>query len=40
LRAAAGEAEEAVMETVRLFQWLLPTLVVNVAFFRHQLRPE
>jgi len=39
LRAAAekdGSLEE-VLAVVRLFQWLLPSLVVNVAYFRHQL---
>ena len=37
--AAAADGEgEAVLATVRLFQWLLPTLMVNVAFFREQLR--
>lgn len=31
-----GAADE-ITEVVRLFQWLLPGLVVNVAFLRHQL---
>ena len=31
-----GTADE-ITEVVRLFQWLLPGLVVNVAFLRHQL---
>jgi hypothetical protein len=41
LRAAArGDAspEGEVLSVVRLFQWLLPGLVANVAFFRAQLR--
>ena len=40
LRAAASRdvVDGAVLNTVRLFQWLLPTLVVNVAFFRAGLR--
>ena len=39
LRAAA-EADaslEEVTQVCRLFQWLLPGLIVNVAYFRHQL---
>jgi hypothetical protein len=36
-RPAAGAAADDVIETVRLFQWLLPGLVANVAFFRAQL---
>ena len=28
---------EEVRDVVRLFQWLLPGLIVNVAFFRAQL---
>ena len=39
LRSAAqrdGDAEQ-VLQVVRLFQWLLPGLVTNVAFFRAQL---
>ncbi|MDX1709638.1 MAG: hypothetical protein R3316_00705 [Rhodovibrionaceae bacterium] len=39
LRAAAaqdGDAEE-VLAVTRLFQWLLPGLIVNVAYLRHQL---
>ena len=42
LRAAA-EADaplEEVLAMCRLFQWLLPGLVVNVAFFRRQQRGE
>lgn len=35
--AAAPDGE--VLAVVRLFQWLLPGLVTNVAFFRHQLQP-
>ena len=38
--AAAAEADAAraeVLEMCRLFQWLLPGLVVNVAYFRRQL---
>ena len=39
LRAAAERDAplEEVLEMSRLFQWLLPGLVTNVAFFRHQL---
>lgn len=39
VRAAAAEAGDAeeILAVCRLFQWLLPGLVVNVAFFRHQL---
>jgi hypothetical protein len=39
LRAAARQDAdvEEVLQVVRLFQWLLPGLVVNVAFFRAQL---
>jgi len=33
-------AIDEIVEVVRLFQWLLPGLVVNVAFFRHQFRIE
>ena len=42
LRAAA-EADaslEEVTQVCRLFQWLLPGLIVNVAYFRHQLEAE
>jgi hypothetical protein len=35
-RSSASEGE--VLSVVRLFQWLLPGLVANVAFFRAQLR--
>jgi hypothetical protein len=36
--AAASDAPlEEVLAVCRLFQWLLPGLVANVAFFRHQL---
>jgi hypothetical protein len=35
-RSSASEGE--VLSVVRLFQWLLPGLVTNVAFFRAQLR--
>ena len=40
LRATArsGASEGEVLSVVRLFQWLLPGLVANVAFFREQLR--
>ncbi len=40
LRAAAARdaSLEEVLEVSRLFQWLLPGLVANVAYFRHQLR--
>lgn len=36
--APSDVAASDVIETVRLFQWLLPGLVSNVAFFRAQLR--
>ncbi len=37
--AARGSASEGeVLSVVRLFQWLLPGLAVNIAFFRAQLR--
>ncbi len=35
--AAADASLEEVLAVVRLFQWLLPGLLVNVAFFREQL---
>ncbi len=35
-RSSASEGE--VLSVVRLFQWLLPGLAANVAFFRAQLR--
>ncbi len=36
--AATSDAPlEDVIEVCRLFQWLLPGLIVNVAYFRHQL---
>ncbi|MFK7965395.1 MAG: hypothetical protein AB8C46_15650 [Burkholderiaceae bacterium] len=40
LRDAARQSGsiEEVLEMVRLFQWLLPGLIANVAFFREQLR--
>jgi len=39
LRAAADEdgSADQVLQVVRLFQWLLPGLITNVAFFRAQL---
>jgi hypothetical protein len=39
LVAAADEdiAAENVLDVVRLFQWLLPGLVVNVAYMREQM---
>ena len=37
LRRAAAEDGEEVLAVVRLFQWLLPGLVANIAFFRAQL---
>ena len=42
LRAAADSDASAaeVLDVVRLFQYLLPGLVTNVAFFRHQLQGE
>ena len=37
--AATSDASlEEVLSVVRLFQWLLPGLAVNVAFLRHQLQ--
>jgi len=41
LRAAARRdgALEEILDVVRLFQWLLPGLITNIAFFRAQLRP-
>ncbi len=36
--ARADAPLEEVLAMCRLFQWLLPGLVVNVAYFRHQLR--
>ena len=36
--AEADASLEEILEVVRLFQWLLPGLITNVAFFRHQLR--
>lgn len=37
--AATSDASlEEVLSVVRLFQWLLPGLAVNVAFFRRQLQ--
>ena len=38
LRVTRGASEGEVLSVVRLFQWLLPGLVANVAFFRAQLR--
>lgn len=35
--AAADASVEEVLEVCRLFQWLLPGLITNVAYFRHQL---
>jgi len=38
LEAARQDAEpEEILHVVRLFQWLLPGLIVNIAFFRKQL---
>lgn len=37
LQAAAADQLDEIIEMERLFQWLLPGLVVNVAFFRAQL---
>ena len=37
LQASASEQFDEIIEMVRLFQWLLPGLAVNVAFFRAQL---
>jgi len=36
--ARSGASEGEVLSVVRLFQWLLPGLVANVAFFRAQLQ--
>jgi hypothetical protein len=36
--ARSSGSEGEVLSVVRLFQWLLPALVVNIAFFRAQLR--
>lgn len=37
-QSALSDAPQGeVLETVRRFQWLLPGLTFNVAFFRHQL---
>ncbi len=39
--AAARDASlEEIREMARLFQWLLPGLIVNIAYFRAQLLPE
>ncbi|MEH6546710.1 MAG: halocarboxylic acid dehydrogenase DehI family protein [Sneathiella sp.] len=40
LKAAANKdaTEQEVLEVVRLFQWLLPGLVTNIALMRHQLK--
>lgn len=38
LAARSGASESEVLSVVRLFQWLLPGLALNVAFFRAQLR--
>ncbi|MEP3231602.1 MAG: halocarboxylic acid dehydrogenase DehI family protein [Hyphomicrobiales bacterium] len=37
LKQACGEDLPAILETVRLFTWLLPGLTTNVAYFRAQL---
>lgn len=40
-RAAGGDAGlEEITHMCRLFQWLLPGLITNVAYLRHQLLPE
>lgn len=40
-KAAANDATvEEVLNVCRLFQWLLPGLITNVAYFRHQLTAE
>lgn len=36
--ARSSASEDEVLSVVRLFQWLLPGLVLNIAFFRAQLR--
>lgn len=38
--ALSDAALQEVLSVVRLFQWLLPGLAVNVAFFRGQLQGE
>jgi hypothetical protein len=38
LAARSSASEGEVLSVVRLFQWLLPGLAVNIAFFRAQLR--
>jgi hypothetical protein len=38
LAARSSAPEGEVLSAVRLFQWLLPGLAVNIAFFRAQLR--
>jgi len=35
--ARSSTSEGEVLSVVRLFQWLLPGLVANIAFFRAQL---
>jgi hypothetical protein len=38
-QAAESDAGlEEVLQVCRLFQWLIPGLIVNVAYFRHQLQ--
>jgi len=37
LRGATGGSDEEIAEVVRLFQWLLPGLVTNIAYYRAQL---
>ncbi len=40
-RAAKTDASlDEVIQVCRLFQWLLPGLITNVAYFRHQLKAE
>ncbi len=36
----ADASLEEVTQVCRLFQWLLPGPIVNVAYFRHQLEAE
>ena len=35
--AEADASRDEILQVARLFQWLLPGLITNVAFFRHQL---
>jgi hypothetical protein len=35
--AEADTSLEEIIQVCRLFQWLIPGLITNVAYFRHQL---